>query len=141
MYEKDAVLLVEGVTFVLVVIAGLYLLALGTASLVAPARTSRFLLGFAGSQSLHYFEIFLRIVAGAAFVYQAPRMSFSSAFSLFGWVLLCTTVGLLVVPWRWHYRFAQKTVPQVTKYIALLGLSSLAIGGFVLVAVFGGAAG
>ncbi|MFT5232691.1 MAG: hypothetical protein ACI9UQ_000713 [Candidatus Krumholzibacteriia bacterium] len=80
---------IEGFSFVVVIIAGLYLLALS-----------------------------------AAFVFHAPRMSFSTVFSLFGWVLLSSTTCLLIVPWRWHYRFAQKAVPNVTNHIALLGLAA-----------------
>jgi uncharacterized protein YjeT (DUF2065 family) len=50
-------------------------------------------------------------------------------------VLLVTTAGLLIVPWRWHHRFAQRVVPLFTRYIALIGLVSLAIGGLILWAV------
>jgi len=118
-----------------VVLVALFLLALGTASLVMPAQANRFLLGFAGSPSVHFAELLLRLVAGAALVQYAPNMHFSSAFSLFGWVLLITTAGLLCVPWQWHRRFAQLVVPHATRYIALIGLVSLTLGGFVIFAV------
>lgn len=123
-----------------VLLAGLYLLALGAASLLVPARASRFLLGFASSSLVHHTELVLRFVAGAGFVLYAPRMFFSDAFSLFGWVLLITTAGLLVVPWRWHHRFAQRAVPLFTGHVAWVGLVSLAIGGLILWAVVRGSA-
>lgn len=124
--------LLEASALVVVVLAGVYLLALGAASLLVPARASRFLLGFASHASAHFTELFLRFAVGAALVVYAPRMSPSGAFNLFGWVLLVTTAGLLIIPWRWHNRFAQRVVPLFTRYIMLLGLVSLVVGGLIL---------
>ena len=132
--------LIEVFALVAIVLTALYLLALGAASLVAPARASRFLLGFASSQPLHFVELFLRLLVGAALVLYAPRMFLSGAFNLFGWVLLVTTACLLLVPWQWHHRFAQFAVPRVTRYIGLVGVASLVIGGFILAAVARGSA-
>ena len=130
----------EAIALAVVVLAGLYMLALGAASLVMPARASRFLLGFAASQSAHFTELLLRFVVGAAVVLSAPRMSLSGAFNFFGWVLLVTTACLLLVPWRWHRRFAQHAVPHAIRYIALVGVASLAFGGLILAAVSRGSA-
>jgi hypothetical protein len=121
-----------------VVAAGLFFVALGGASLVAPARVSRFLLGFAGSPSKHFAELCLRVLAGGALVAAAPRMMFPAAFRLFGWVLVATTAGLLLVPWRWHHRFASRSVPAALRFLPLIGLSSVALGGLLLLAVFYG---
>ncbi len=127
--------LLEAFALGVVVLAGAYLLVLGAASLFVPARASRFLLGFASSASAHFMEMFLRLAVGAALVIFAPRMSLSRAFNLFGWVLLVTTACLLIVPWRWHHRFARQVVPIFTRYISLIGVVSLAIGGLILWAV------
>ncbi|WP_374012739.1 hypothetical protein [Pseudoxanthomonas koreensis] len=132
--------LLEALALAVVVLAGMYLLALGTASLFVPARASRFLLGFASSASVHFAELFLRFAVGAALVVYAPRMSLSGVFNLFGWLLLVTTAGLLVIPWRWHHRFAQQVVPLFTRYVALIGLVSLVFGGLILWAVARGSA-
>lgn len=132
--------LIEIFALAAIVLAALYLLALGAAALVVPARASRFLLGFARSQSIHFVELSVRFVVGGALVLYAPRMLLSGAFNLFGWVLLVTSAGLLLVPWRWHHRFAQHAVPPVARHLALVGLASLALGGFILVALVRGSA-
>ena len=136
----EATSLIEAFALAVVVLAALYLVALGAASLLAPARTNRFLLGFARSQSTHFAELLLRLVVGVALVLSAPRMSLSGAFNIFGWVLLVTTACLLLVPWRWHRRFAQHAVPHATRYITLVGMASLALGGVILLAASRGAA-
>lgn len=133
--------MIDLVALAIVVAASLFLVALGGASLVAPQHASRFLLGFAGSPSKHYAELTLRLLVGGAFVIVAPGASFPGMFSVFGWLLLATTAGLLLIPWRWHHRFAQRAVPGALRFLPLVGASSVALGGLMLVAVFRGDAG
>lgn len=124
----------EVAAFVVVALAGLYLCGLGVTAVLMPDRARRFLFGFVGSQVLHYVELFLRFAAGAAFITYAPHMLLSGVFWAFGWLLIVSTVGLLLVPWQWHQRFAHQTVPRATRYIALIGVVSLAGGGLILTA-------
>ncbi len=130
--------LIELFALVVVVLSGVYLLALGTAALVWPAHAGRFLLGFASSRTTHFTELAVRGVVGAALVLHAPRMHLPAAFAVFGWLLLVTTVCLSFVPWRWHQRFARESVPRALRHITLLGLACLVLGIFILVAVAGG---
>ena len=128
-------LLAKGV----VLAAGLYLAWLGVALLARPQSGARFLMGHAGSASLHYLEVFLRIAVGLAFVRSAPSMLAPAVFLGVGWVLVGTSAVMLLVPWRWHRRLAERSVPQALRFTPLLGTASLAIGLGVLVAAFAGA--
>ena len=132
--------MIELLAFSVVLFVGLYFVALGIASLLAPARTKRFLLGFAGSAPKHYTELLARFIAGGAFLVHAPRVPFADAFSFFGWLLVLTSAGLLLIPWQWHHRFAQQTVPRAIRHIGLIGLCALMFGGLLLAAVLRGAA-
>lgn len=127
--------MLEVLALTLVVLTGIYFCALAVAALLVPAKASRFLLGFASSPRVHYIELSIRFLVGVALVIYAPRMSASGAFSLFGWVLLITTTCLLLLPWRWHHWFAQQAVPRAISYIKVIGICSLALGGFILAAV------
>lgn len=127
--------MIEPLAAAVVLLAGLYLACLGAVSLVAPALARRFLLGFARSRALHYLELTLRLVVGGAFLLCAPVMRFPLAFTAFGWAIVLTSVGLLLVPWRWHRHFAQQAVPRALHFLPLLGVASLLLGGFVLFAV------
>jgi hypothetical protein len=120
----------------IVVCAALYLLALGAGALVQPATARRFLGGFATTPQLHYTELALRILAGAAFVLNAPRMAFGSAILVFGWILIATSLVLALVPWRLHQRFAAWSVPKATQHMSLIGLASLAGGCGLIAALF-----
>lgn len=123
-----------------ILLAGVYLVALAGVSFLAPERASHFLLGFAGSALAHYVELLVRLVVGGAFLLYAPHMPFSSAFVAFGWLLVITTAGLFVVPWRRHHHFAQRSVPHAIRHLKLVGSASLAFGAVILAAVFRGAA-
>jgi len=126
---------IENSALAIVLAAGLFFLILGGACFVAPSNVGRFLLGFADSPLKHYGELALRGLVGGAFVFCAPQMLLPGVFSVFGWVLLATTGGLLLVPWRWHRRFARRTVPQALRFLPLVGISSTVLGGAVLAAV------
>jgi len=123
-----------------VIAAGIYLVVLGGAAFVRPEQAKAFLAGFAGSARAHFLELFIRLIVGVALVLAAARMRFPAVFLLFGWVLVGTTIGLFVVPWRLHYRFAKWSVPLATRNMRLFGVGSLAGGIGLLLAVFLGPA-
>lgn len=117
-----------------VLAAGAYLAGLGVMLLARPASAARFLMGHATSRPLHFLELALRIGAGLAFVHHAPAMAGPGLFSVVGWVLVGTSAVLVLVPWRWHRRQAERSVPVALRFTPLLGFSSLLMGGGVLVA-------
>jgi len=120
---------------ILVLLTGLYLIGLAVGLFLSPARATRFLGGFASSAFTHYLELVLRLIAGVALLLSAPRMLFSGFFIIFGWILVVTTVGLFAIPWRWHHRFAQWSIPRATRSLRLIGIASFVFGGFVLASV------
>lgn len=130
--------MLETLALLVILAASVYLIALAMASLIAPAKAGRFLLGFAGSRHVHVAELSIRFLVGGAFVIYAPRMAAPQLFGFLGWILLVTTVFLALLPWRWHQRFARQAVPRALRYIALIGLSSLIFGGLIFAAVIRG---
>ncbi len=129
------VAMVEPLAAAVVLLAGLYLACLGAVALVAPALARRFLLGFARSRARHYLELAVRLVVGGAFLVCAPALQFPLVFTTFGWAIVLTTIGLVLVPWRWHMHFARQAVPRALQFLPLLGVASLLLGGFVLFAL------
>jgi hypothetical protein len=121
----------EALATALVLLAGAFLACLGVACLVVPAQARRFLLGFASSLALHYLELAIRLVVGGALLVVAPSMAFPRVFNAAGAVVVITTLVLALVPWRWHRRFAQRTVPAALRFLPLLGLASLGLAAFV----------
>ena len=118
-----------------VVLFGLYLIGLGLLAWAAPTHARRFLLGHASTACLHFLEIGLRLVVGAACVLAAARTLWPQPILVLGWLLVVSSVVLLVLPWRFHQRFAAATLPRVLPYLRLVGMVALLLGCAVLAAV------
>lgn len=125
--------MIETFAKIMLVLTALYFIALGLLCLFAPTRAKRFLLAHASSAGKHYLELSLRLLVGFAFIVQAADLYFGKAFLVFGWILIGSTACLLLIPWQWHRRFAETMVPRATDHIALIGLSSLALGALILI--------
>lgn len=125
--------MINFLAFIIVILAGFYLLVLSLISFLKPDKASGFLLGFASSASFHYLELFIRIVIGTAFVVRAPLMNSSEIFSIFGWVLIGTTTCLFIIPWHWHRKFARQVVPRAIKHLKLVAICSMIISSFIII--------
>lgn len=128
--------MIDGVAAVIVVLAAFYLIGLAVASVISPTHTRRFLESFASTAGVHYLEMLVRLLVGIAFIGYSPHMLWPKAFWVFGWLLVISTAVLMLIPWRWHRRFARKVVPPITRHTWLFGLVSLPLGGGILFAVF-----
>ncbi len=119
-----------------VLLVGLWLIGFAAWVLLAPARAKEFLSRFAGSFRAHTIEMVLRIVAGWGFIQYAPAMRFPAVAEIFGWVLVASSVVLLLLPWRLHNRFAARVMPSVYRHIAIYAVLSCALGVLVLYAAY-----
>lgn len=123
----------------IVAVAGLYLVGLGVAMIFRPGQVALFLRGFARSAGAHYLELFIRLLVGLALVTASPGVPFGWAFLLFGQVLIATSALLVLVPWRWHRRFAETVVPAALRHSKLIGICSLSAGALVVAGTIAGA--
>jgi hypothetical protein len=110
---------------IVVVAFGVFLIGFAVVMFVKPLLAERFLRLFASSASAHYIEQLVRMVTGLAIIYLAPTMRFSVAFRVFGWVIVVTTLVLLVVPWQWHHRFGKWAIPLAIRHMRLYALGAL----------------
>lgn len=124
-------------TIIPVIFAGLFMLGLAGVAIFAPAAARSFLRGFASSKIIHFLELSIRLLVGGAMIASAPRMQFTPIFTVFGWVLVATTVVMGLIPWTLHQRFAARTVPMATNSMSLITVGSLLGGVLILWSVFG----
>lgn len=121
-------LVLDLVSFTLIVIAGVYFILLGAIAFIEPALAARFFLGFADNAKLHYLELTVRLAIGWALLHQSSFMLFAKWMEIIAWILLVTTACLFLLPWRWHRNFAQMVVPYANRYLTLMGIVSLVLG-------------
>ncbi len=126
---------------VLVTLMGLYLISLGVTAAIYPGHATRFLHAHASSAFAHVLELSLRLIAGAALLLYAPHMRFGALFAVFGGILVVSTLVMFLIPWRWHQRFAQRSVPWATRRLAIVAIAAVTFGLFVIASVLMGARG
>lgn len=126
--------MINTTAYVIVLLVGVFQLGLAAVCFFAPHRAVGFLGAFASSPMAHLIEMALRLMAGAALVVHAPAMRFPTAFLIFGWAMVASTVVLLILPWRMHQQFAEKYAAPVIRQARLVGVFALALGGFILYA-------
>ena len=131
MRSLDIVNLVSGI-----VVVGFCVFLIGLAVVIAtrPSLAERLLMSFASSASAHYTEQGLRLLVGAALVTFSSSMWYPELFKLFGWLIVVTTVALLLMPWRWHRNFATRVMPLIIRYIGVFAVGASALGAFILYA-------
>jgi len=117
-----------------IVVAGFCLFLIGLAALIVtmPSRAERFLRAFASSARAHYTEQGLRLAVGVAIVNLASSMRYPELFRLFGWLIVVTTVVLLLMPWQWHQKFGSMAMPLVFRHMRLFALGAVALAAFIL---------
>ena len=118
------------------VAAALFFLVLGSLALFRPNVAKRFLSDFATSASKHYVELSLRLLVGGAMLATAPHSAQPMGLTVFGWLLIGTTLVMALVPWRTHRRFAETSVPQALRFLPMIGASSMVLSGWLLWSVF-----
>lgn len=112
------------------------LTAFAVLSFARPAKVERFLHSFASSARAHFTEQLARLLIGAALVVRAPEMWQPSAFLALGWLIVGTAIALMLLPWRWHHRFAQWAIPMVIRHLRLYALAVAAFAGLLVFATF-----
>lgn len=124
-----------------VAVVAIYFLILGAIALARPKNARAFLLGFADTSFKHYVELAIRLIVGGAMLLVARDSAYPTALAAFGWILVVSTAFMALMPWRLHHRFAQSAVPWALRYLPVIGISSLIMGGLLFwVAVAGNAA-
>jgi hypothetical protein len=120
-----------------IVVVGFCLFLIGLAVVIAttPSFAERFLRSFASSAPAHYTEQGLRVLVGAAIVNFASSMWYPELFRLFGWLIVVTAVGLLLIPWQWHHKLGTWVMPLVIRHMRLFALGASALGAFILYGV------
>ena len=100
----------------------MFLIGLTVVIVANPSLAERFLRSFASSAKTHYTEQVLRLLAGAALVVFANSMWYPRLFKLFGGLLAISSMGLILMPWRWHQKFGSLAMPMVIRNMRLYAL-------------------
>jgi len=115
---------------------GVFLIVLAAVEFVRPDIFERFIRLFASSARAHYTEQTCRLLIGASIIMLAPATWNALLFRVVGWMIFGSALGLILLPWRWHWRFGTWVMPKFLRYIKLYAIGLFAFGIFLLSGVF-----
>lgn len=107
---------------------------------VKPLLAERFLMSFAITARAHYLEQALRLLLGVSLLVLSPLMWGSTVFWVLGWSIVLSTIGLLIVPWRWHNRLAGHVLPKLVSHMRVFAVAVFGFGVFLLMGLYMGLA-
>ena len=110
----------------------LFLIGLAIVIVIKPQRGGQFLSSFASSARAHYTEQIARLIVGIAMVIFAPSMWYSNVLNFFGWILIVTSIGLMLIPWQWHHKYGEWAIPLALRYMKVFALGAFLLGVLVL---------
>jgi predicted membrane chloride channel (bestrophin family) len=86
---------------------GLWMIGLGVFMAVAPRRALAALAAMGGTPRVHFGEMAIRILAGAALMLVSGASRFPQALWLIGAFLIVSAVVLMLLPRRWHSAYSR----------------------------------
>lgn len=116
----------------------LFLLGATAVTFSKPAIIERFFMTLANSASAHYTEQAVRLLVGIALVVASPRMWQAKLFWFAGWMIIVSSIALIVTPWRWHSRFGEKIRPAMIKHMKAYAVGVFGFGIFLLYGLLAG---
>jgi hypothetical protein len=121
---------------IVVVACGIFLIGLTGVVFVRPTLAERFFMAFASSARTHYLEQALRLLVGSSLVVLSPAMWQTNLFRLVGWAIVVSSIGLILIPWRWHHRLGIWVLPVIARHMKLYAVGLFAFGALLLYGVF-----
>ena len=121
---------------IVVIAFGLFLIGLSGIIFAKPGLAERFFMSFASSARAHYIEQVVRLLIGASLVVLSPAMWQAKIFRVIGWAVVISSAGLILLPWRWHHRFAQRVLPTVVRHMRLFAVGLFAFGVLLVYGAF-----
>ncbi|MGV3578969.1 hypothetical protein [Brevundimonas sp.] len=117
----------------LVVLAGVWLIALGVLMAVAPQRSLSALAAMGGSARIHFGEMAIRAFAGLVLIGAAPASRLPLVLTVFGGFLIVSAVVIAVLPRHWHSTYSRWGAARIPAW-AVRGIGPLsAAGGAALI--------
>lgn len=96
----------EVAALIIVIAAGLWLIAVGGLMALRPQRALDFLSLTASSHRVNLAEQGLRMLGGVALVVRAASSKFPASFEIGGWFVILSSAVLIVIPLRLHAGYA-----------------------------------
>jgi uncharacterized membrane protein YfcA len=115
---------------------GLFFIVVGFIMLFSPQKARQILRKAGSTNFINYAEITIRMIPAVALILSADISKYPSAFKIFGWFMLCTSLVLYFVPRQIHHRFSLKAADVLKPvYFQLISVFAFVIGAAIIYSV------
>ncbi|HEV7226945.1 hypothetical protein [Brevundimonas sp.] len=112
---------------------GLWMIGLGVLMAVAPRRALAALAAMGGTARVHFGEMGLRLIAGAALMVVSGASRFPQALWLIGAFLIVSAVVLMLLPRRWHSAYSRWWAARIPVWaVRVVAPTSVLIGAVLI---------
>ena len=119
----------------IMVIFGLYLISLVVITIFNKTIAVSYFSSFASSARAHYLEQILRLIVGMSMLSFSKSMLYARFFELFAWIIILSTIVLILIPWTWHNKLGKRVIPLTIRNLKFYAVSASIFGVFILYCV------
>lgn len=118
---------------IIVILFGLFLIGAGCVMLFKPTKAREILRKAGSTNFINYAEITIRMIPAISLIVYADFSKYPEVFTIFGWIMLITSVILYFVPRKLHHGYSLKCAEILTPfYFQLVSPFSMLMGaGFI----------
>lgn len=98
-------------------IFALFLTLVSLAIIFKPRMMHRVLGKMGSTPAIHFTELSLRALFGAALFYAAPLSYYPRPLQIFGAFMVVTAILIMLAPRRWHHGYARKAAQILKPYM------------------------
>lgn len=91
---------------IIITVFGLFIAGVGVLQAFKPARALSILTQAGSTNLINYGELLIRMIPGGALIIYAPFSRLQDIFFYLGWILVITSVVLILIPRRIHHQYA-----------------------------------
>lgn len=117
------------------IIFGLYLIILLIITILNKKVAVSYFSSFASSARAHYLEQILRLIAGISMLSFSKSMLFAQFFEILAWIIVISTIVLILTPWTWHNKLGKWAIPLTVRNLNFYAVSASIFGVFILYCV------
>ena len=114
---------------------GLYLVSLLFITIFNRKKAISYFSSFASSARAHYLEQILRLIVGISMLSFSKSMLYAQFFEMFAWMLVLSTVVLILIPWTWHNKLGKRVIPLTIQNLKFYAIFASIFGVFILYCV------
>jgi len=116
---------------------GILMLLLGILLIIKPDFIFGFMENNMDNTSLYIFAIVVRLVLGIIFIVAAKASKYPGVIKFLGYLFLAAASLLIFMGQENFQHFINSVIPNLRPFVALIGLLSMAFGGFLIYAFQG----